>query len=61
MIPSPMLMLAVVLAFVANGFYWFAAGSNSTDTRWKAKINQERAESQAAARADDQRQTAADG
>ncbi len=55
MIPSPMLMLAVVLAFVANGFYWFASGSNSADTRWKAKINQERAESQAAARATEQR------
>ncbi len=55
MIPSPMFMLAVVIAFVANSFYWYASGSNSADTRWKAKISQDRAEAEAAARATEQR------
>lgn len=41
MIPSPMLMLAVVVAFVLNGFYWHANGSNGADARWKAKITAE--------------------
>jgi hypothetical protein len=50
MIPNPMLILAVVLAFVANGFYWNAKGSNSADTRWTAKIEKERADSFKAAR-----------
>lgn len=50
MIPNPMLILAVVLAFLANGFYWHAKGANGADTRWIAKINQERAEASEAAR-----------
>jgi len=50
MIPNPMLMLAVVLAFVANGFYWNAHGANSENTRWKAKTFQELAASSEAAR-----------
>ena len=50
MMPSPMLILAVVLAFVANGFYWHANGSNAADTRWKAKIEQQRADAEAKAR-----------
>ena len=45
-----MLILAVVLAFIANGFYWNAHGSNAADTRWKAKIEQQRADAEAKAR-----------
>jgi hypothetical protein len=52
MIPSPMLlMLAVVIAFVFNGFYWNAHGSNAADVRWAAKIEKERADSLLKARA----------
>ena len=51
MIPNPMLVLAVVLAFIANGFYWNAHGSNAADTRWTARIEKERADSLNAARA----------
>ncbi len=50
-LPGPMMILAIVLAFVANGFYWHAKGSNGADQRWTAKINQERAEAEAKARA----------
>jgi hypothetical protein len=50
MIPNPMLILAIVLAFVANGFYWNAKGSNAADTRWEAKIEKQRADAEAAAR-----------
>lgn len=50
MMPSPMLILAVVLAFVLNGFYWAAHGSNAADTRWKAKIEQQRADAESKAR-----------
>lgn len=50
MLPSPMLILAVVLAFVANGFYWNAHGSNAADTRWTAKITAERLAATEAAR-----------
>lgn len=53
MIPSPMLMLAVVIAFVVNGFYWHASGSNAADTRWTARIEKERAESLIKARANE--------
>jgi len=48
--PSPMLILAVVLAFIANGFYWHANGVNSENTRWKAKTFQEIAQASEAAR-----------
>jgi hypothetical protein len=48
--PSPLLMLAVVIAFVLNGFYWHANGSNAADTRWTARIQKERADSLQAAR-----------
>lgn len=44
-----MLILAVVLAFVVNGLYWNAHGSNAADTRWKAKIEQQRADAEAKA------------
>lgn len=46
-----MLILAVVLAFVANGFYWHAHGSNAADTRWTARLEKERAETLLKARA----------
>jgi len=49
-VPNPYLILAVVIAFVANGFYWNAKGSNSADVRWTAKIQQQRADAEAAAR-----------
>ena len=51
--PSPMLMLAVAIAFVLNGFYWNAHGSNAADTRWTARIEKERAESFNKARANE--------
>lgn len=54
MIPNPMLMLAVVIAFVLNGFYWNAHGSNAADTRWTARIEKERVESLLKARAKEQ-------
>lgn len=41
MIPNPMLILAVVLAFIANSFYWHANGVNNENTRWKAKTFEE--------------------
>lgn len=50
MIPNPMLVLAVVLAFIANGFYWHANGVNAENTRWKAKTFQEIAQASEAAR-----------
>ena len=50
MIPNPMLILAVVLAFIANGFYWHANGVNGENTRWKAKTYQELAAASEAAR-----------
>lgn len=51
MIPNPYLILAVVIAFVLNGFYWNARGSNAADTRWSAKITAERLAATEAARA----------
>lgn len=51
MIPSPMLILAVVIAFVVNGFYWHAKGSNAADIRWTAKITAERLKATEDARA----------
>lgn len=47
---NPYMILAVVIAFVVNGFYWHANGSNSADTRWKAKTEQQRADAESAAR-----------
>jgi hypothetical protein len=40
-----MLILAVVIAFVLNGFYWHASGSNAADIRWTARLEKEKAES----------------
>lgn len=54
MLPSPMLMLAVVIAFVLNGFYWNAHGANAEDTRWKARIHAENLKATQEARAKEQ-------
>ena len=54
MIPSPMLILAVVLAFVANGFYWHAKGVNTENTRWTAKTHAENLKATQEARAKEQ-------
>ena len=51
MIPNPMLMFAVLVAFVLNGFYWNAHGSNAADTRWTAKITAENLKATQEARA----------
>jgi hypothetical protein len=50
MIPSPLMILAVVIAFVLNGFYWHSKGANSENTRWTAKISAERLAATEAAR-----------
>ena len=52
---NPYLILALVIAFVLNGFYWNAHGSNSADVRWTAKIEKERADAATSARATEQR------
>jgi hypothetical protein len=49
-----MLMLAVVIAFVLNGFYWNAHGANAEDTRWKARIHAENLKATQEARAKEQ-------
>lgn len=54
MIPNPYLILSVVVAFVLNGFYWHANGSNGADTRWKAKITAETLKATQDARAKEQ-------
>ena len=48
---NPYIILATVLAFVLNGFYWNAKGNNSADARWTAKITAERLQATEAARA----------
>lgn len=52
---TPWIILAAMAAFVLNGFYWHASGSNAADVRWKARINQERVEAEAKARGTEQR------
>ncbi len=52
--PNPYLILAVVVAFIINGFYWHANGVNSENTRWKAKTEQQRADAENAARTKEQ-------
>lgn len=47
---NPILLLAVGIAFVLNGFFWFAKGVKSEDTRWTAKITKERLAATEAAR-----------
>lgn len=47
---NPYTILAVVVAFVLNGFYWHANGVNAENTRWKAKTEQQRADAEKEAR-----------
>lgn len=51
---NPYLILAAVLAFVLNGFFWHAKGVNSEDGRWKAKIYAENLKATQDARAKEQ-------
>lgn len=51
---NPYVILAAVVAFVLNGFYWNAHGVNSEDTRWKAKVEKQRADAENAARTKEQ-------
>jgi len=41
---NPWVLLAVGVAFVANGFYWDYHGHTAADTEWTARIQTERAE-----------------
>jgi hypothetical protein len=50
MIPNPWIILAVVIAFVLNGFYWDNHGASVKDTEWVAKVEAERAAHELAAR-----------
>ena len=47
---NPMLILAVVIAFVVNGFYWNAHGHNAENVAWTARIEKERADASEKAR-----------
>lgn len=47
---NPYVILTIVAAFVLNGFYWNAHGSTAADTRWTAKIQQQRADAEVKAR-----------
>jgi hypothetical protein len=51
---NPYMILAVVIAFVVNGFYWHANGVNGENTRWKAKVEQQRADAEKEARTKEQ-------
>lgn len=51
---NPYVILAIVIAFVLNGFYWHANGSNAADTRWKAATEKQRADAESAARTKEQ-------
>jgi len=51
---NPYMILAVVIAFVGNGFYWYANGVNGENTRWKAKVEQQRADAEKEARTKEQ-------
>jgi len=54
--PSPIVILAAVLVLaITNAFTW-AKATNVADTRWTAKIQTERADAEAAARATEHRQ-----
>lgn len=47
---NPYVALAVVVAFVANGFYWNYHGHAAADVEWEAKVAKARAESAKLAR-----------
>ena len=50
MIPSPWIILAVVLAFVASGAYWNHHGYNTATTEWEGRIAATRAAAEQTAR-----------
>jgi hypothetical protein len=52
---NPYIILAVVVAFVANGFYWDYSGHHSADTAWTAKVEKEHADSLLAAQQQEQK------
>lgn len=54
MIPPPMLILAVVLAFIGSGFYWHAKGANGMDAQWRARITADNLKASQEARAKEQ-------
>lgn len=47
---NPYALLAVLVAFVLNGFYWHHQGAEAENTKWTARIESERAASTLAAR-----------
>lgn len=53
---NPWIVLAVVIAFVANGFYWDHNGYGRADTEWTARIQKERADASEKARKDERAQ-----
>jgi len=53
--PSPVLILAVVLAFVISNGYSYVKGGKAADTRWPAQIQTDRANAEAAARETEKR------
>jgi len=55
MMPSPIILLALFLAFAITNGYSYVKGGKAADTRWIAKTQTERADAEAAARATEQR------
>ena len=53
--PSPILLLAVFIAFALTNAYSYIKGGNAADTRWTAQIQTARANAEAQARATEQR------
>ena len=53
--PSPIILLALFLAFAITNGYSYVKGGKAADTRWIAKTQTERADAEAAARATEQR------
>lgn len=53
---NPWIVLAVVVAFVANGFYWDRNGYSRADTEWTARIETEQADASEKARKDERAQ-----
>ena len=51
---NPWVILAVVVAFVGNGFYWNHHGVTTANTAWEGKLAKELAKASEAARADEQ-------
>lgn len=51
---NPWIILAAVLAFVGNGFYWNHHGHEAAGVEWTAKLEKARADATQIARADEQ-------